>query len=274
MIVKKKTAPIPQPIKHSHATERAEVHVSAPEKKETNVVSTSILFFAILILTPFAIDFFGKLFVAIGAQKAATFFAQNLWLGDVLGYLPIYLLILFYIKTTFNPLSDFGYTWNKQYLWWAVYIGVGSGLIIFGMDYLSGIDKLHVESLTTLRLFGYLLSWVLLPALAEETLFRGVIQNYYQKNTTKTFTKHNIHIAVFIGVIADIIFHLATPIYFGMTNGGISQAIISTIPQLIYVAVFGFLSGIMYQRTNSLVGPFIIHALGNLIELILIWKIM
>lgn len=237
-----------------------------------SVVLFSLLFIAILCILPFIIDFFAKLFLAIGAQQAAAFFKENLWLEGVLGYLPVYLLMLFYIKTTFNPLSMFGYQWNKQYLWLSVYLGLGSGVLIFLIDKANGLAMLNVQAFAPGLLLGYLLSWVVLPALTEETLFRGVIQGYYQGTLSKTFTKHKVSIAIFIASAFEIVFHLSMPMYYGVTHGGVMAALLRTLPQLIYVAVFGFIGGVVYQRTGSLAGPMIIHALGNLTELVLIWS--
>jgi membrane protease YdiL (CAAX protease family) len=181
------------------------------------------------------------------------------------------LLMLFYMKTTFEPLSSFGYRWNTQYLWWSVYIGFASGVLMFGMDWLAGIEQLGVAPYSAVAALGYLLSWGLLPALLEETFFRGVIQTLYQKYFSTTFTSHRIHVAVLIAVAFELAFHLSFPLYAANVGGSTGAAILATIPQLIYVAVFGFISGVIYQRTQSLLGPFIIHALGNMTELVLIW---
>ena len=233
----------------------------------------SLLFIAVLFIIPFLIDFFGKLFLAVGAQQAATFFQQNLWLSGVLGYLPIYLLLLFYLKTTFEPLSYFGYFWKKDYVWLSVYLGIGSGVVIYWIDWTQGIANLGIQQFSIAALLGYLVSLVILPSLTEETLFRGVVQNFYQRRFTKTFTKHKVHIAVFLGSAAELLFHLSVPIYTGITQGGVLVAVIKTLPQLVYVFVFGFIGGVLFQRTKSLVPAIIIHALGNLVELILIWSI-
>jgi membrane protease YdiL (CAAX protease family) len=251
----------------------AEKHVakleSLPQTNYRSAIIVGSIFIAIIVFFPLFMDFMVDLSIAVGVPR--ELFVNNPWLIDVLGYLPAFLLLLFYMKTTFEPLSAFGYRWNNQYLWWSVYIGIASGVIMFGLDWTSGLDTLGVSAFNGSVAIGYLLTWVLLPALLEETFFRGVIQTIYQRYTHTTFTNYRIHIAIFIAVVFELLFHLSFPIYDSLTAGNTTVVILRTIPQLIYVAVFGFISGVIYQRTNSLAGPMIIHALGNATELILIW---
>lgn len=241
------------------------------QRESGGVFLNTIIFIAIIALLPIFMDFCLDLALAVGLPRALII--ENPWIKDVLGYVPLYLLMLFYMKTTFNPLSYFGYNWNTKYVWWSVYIGIGSGVIMYLIDWMSGLDSLGVQPFTVGLMFGYLITWVILPALAEETLFRGVIQTVYQNKLKKTVTNYQIHIAVFIAVGFELLFHIAIPMYYGTTSGGIGLAVIKAIPQLIYVAVFGFISGVVYQRTGSLLGPFLIHGLGNGTELALIWML-
>ncbi len=233
--------------------------------------SITILFILIIALLPFAMDYFVDLAGVIGAAKLSSAFLAYRWLSDVIGYTAVYLFMLFYMKTTFEPLSTYGYVWKKDYFWWAVYIGIASGIAMFFVDWTHGLGSLQVAAFSLSALIGYLLSWVILPALVEETLFRGVIQRSYQKRLRSEFTSQKIHIAVFLAVAFELLFHLAFPAYFGAANGTFWESIVTTLPQLIYVAVFGFIGGVLYQRTGSLVAPITIHALGNFVELLLIW---
>lgn len=230
-------------------------------------------------------DFFVKLTQALGGQVAAAALSAYSWLPDAIGYTIVYLFMLFYMRTTFEPLATYGYRWSKDYVLWSLYIGIASGVIIFFVDYQAGLDKLHVPGFSFAVLIGYVISWALLPALVEETLFRGVIQGYFAKHLKREFTSQRIHAAVFVAVGFELLFHIVFPIYYGMTttdpvSGSLVLDpslhrmwlnVVSTLPQLIYVLVFGIISGIIYQRTKSLVGPMLMHALGNFVELILIW---
>jgi membrane protease YdiL (CAAX protease family) len=237
------------------------------------VVWTTIIFLIIIALLPFLMDFAVRLSGAFGEQYAKSFFLANRWLLDVLGYVAVYIFMLFYMKTTFEPLRNFGYKWSREYFWWSVYIGLASGVIIFLVDWLHGLDQLQVSAPSLLTFFGYLLSWALLPAFVEETLFRGVVQQYYQRTLRREFTSQKIHVAIIIAVLFELLFHLAFPVYAGLADGSLGVRLADALPQLIYVAVFGFIGGVIYQRTCSLAGPIIIHALGNFAELLLIWGI-
>lgn len=236
-----------------------------------SVRTMSLLFITVLVLLPFVMDFVTKLFLALGQSFASEFVRQNIWVADVFGYATIYLFMLFYLMATFEPLARYGYTWSSQYIGLAMYIGVGSGVVMYVVDRLSGYPPLASEGMGLSVFLGYLFAWVILPALTEETLFRGVIQGFYQRALNTTFTVHKIHVAVFIGVAAELAFHALTPMYYGATHGGVFNALVRALPQLVYVLVFGFISGVMYQRTKSLTGPLLIHALGNGTELLLLW---
>jgi membrane protease YdiL (CAAX protease family) len=246
--------------------------VAATARTEKNpsfdgsVITTTLIFIAVILLVPFVMDYFVKLAVAVGLATSVT-----PWV-DALIYFFVYTIMLFYMLTSFEPLNTYGYRWNNQYIWWAVYIGVGSGVVMFAVDKFSHLaEAARVPAFSTGVVLSYMLAWVVLPALMEETLFRGVIQRYYQKKLNTTVTSHNIHVAVFFGVAAELLFHLSIPLYYGMSTGNLGAAALSALPQLIYVAVFGFISGVFYQRTNSLLGPILIHALGNGTELVLLW---
>jgi membrane protease YdiL (CAAX protease family) len=232
----------------------------------------TLLYLVIVLLLPFLMDFAVRLFLALGASVAEEFIRNNLWLPDVLGYGAIYAFMLFYLLATFEPLAKYGYSFSKEYLGLALYLGIGSGVVMYVVDRLAGNTFSGVSEIASLGvLLGYVLAWAVLPALVEETLFRGVIQGFYQRHFTKTYTPYGVHVAVFIGVGAEALFHLASPMYYGITQGGVINALLQTLPQMTYVVVFGFISGVLYQRTKSLVAPILIHALGNGTELLLLW---
>lgn len=245
--------------------------VTAAHHERGSVVPMTLVFVAIIFLLPFLIDYVAQLVAALWGPQAVLFFAMHPWLQETAAYVPLYLLMLFYLKTTFNPLAYYGYKWSREYLGWAVYIGVGSGIIIYFVDRIGGIGSLRVESFSALTFFGYLIGFVIFPAITEETLFRGVIQHFYQRRVDYTLTKYHVHIGILIASLFEIAFHLSAPIYYGVTDGGVLIAIIKHIPQILYVFVFGAIGGYLYQRTGSLVAPITIHALGNLTEYAIIW---
>lgn len=235
--------------------------------EEANILLRTLLYIGILFLLPFGLDLFSKLALVLGAGK---FVADNLWLQDVLGYLPLYIIALFYLRTTFNGLAYYGYTFNRQWFGWAVYIGIGSGIIMFFMDKINNFTGFTVVAHGVGGVLGYILAWALLPAFFEETLFRGVIQRFYLEHIKKTVSQYQISLSIFAAVAFEVAFHIYVPAYYGTTHSSVSAAFFTSIPQLIYVAIFGSVAGYFYQRTKSLTGPITIHLLGNLTELILI----
>jgi membrane protease YdiL (CAAX protease family) len=237
-------------------------------------ITTTLIYLAVIVLIPFVMDFGVKFLLSQNTTSTLALFAKYTWIADVIGYTLVYLFMLFYLKTTFEPLRAYGYQWNSDLLLWSTYIGIASGVVMFLVDYNTGLANLGVQPFGFNVLFGYLLTWAVLPALVEETLFRGIIQTFYQHVTNTTLTRFRLHSAIFIAVAFEMLFHLAVPLYYGYSAGTASQAFMRTIPQLIYVFVFGAISGIVYQRTQSLVGPMLIHGLGNLTELLLIWAFM
>ena len=64
-----------------------------------------------------------------------------------------------------------------------------------------------------------------------------------------------------------------TAVVFRAPQDAVGTAIVSSLPQLFYVAIFGVLAGWVYARTKSLVGPLLIHGIGNAGELILYWLV-
>jgi membrane protease YdiL (CAAX protease family) len=232
------------------------------------------LFVVIILLLPFLIDYVAQFVAHLFGAQAVFYFQTRRWLIELAAYVPIYLLMLFYLKTTFNPLATYGYRWSRDYLGWAIYIGLGSGVIMYLVDLVGGLQSLGVPPFSIATAAGYLAGYVLLPALTEETLFRGVMQHFYQGRLTTTISPYHIHVGVFIASAFELAFHLSAPIYYGITTIGVGAAILKTLPQLLYVLVFGAIGGYLYQRTNSLAAPIIIHALGNATEFMLIWATM
>ena len=184
--------------------------------------------------------------------------AAHPWLLQVITYTPILLLLLIFLKATLRPAADYGFVYTEKWLWVSVAIGVVSAVCLYALDMYSGFFSTHNihTNPSLLVAAGYLFSWALLGPFVEEFFFRGFIQTTVQEALT---SKYAVHVAVGVAVIFEVLFHAV----FG-----------SELLQLSYVAVFGLAAGIVYARTNSLLGPFLIHAIGNGGELLLFWLLV
>ncbi len=100
----------------------------------------------------------------------------------------------------------------------------------------------YTELVETSGVTQYSMIWVIatlvLPALVEETIFRGLILQYLRRGGAP-FIVANLIQAVLFGI-----FHM-------------------NLVQGIYTAVFGFLLGYMVWRYDSLLAPMAMHALFN-----------
>lgn len=92
----------------------------------------------------------------------------------------------------------------------------------------------------------------LIIGLFEETIFRGVIFNYF----SHVFRKSNYQF-LYSALLSSLIFgliHLDNTLYGG-------QNLAYTLYQVIYAAAMGFLFAAVYVKTKSIIVPIILHAL-------------
>lgn len=221
-------------------------------------------FLVVITLLPLGIDVFGNTGAMLVGEDVLY---KHGWLATFFAYGPVLLLILIYLKASFEPFERFGLRWSRKWLAASVAIGALSALAIYGVDIATGtLSSFDVPLAPTLAVtLGYLLAWGVLAPFTEELLFRGVIQSVLSWRIASDWP---VHPAVLLASGFEVLMHLSVPIYF---SGDALGAAGATVPQLLYVAVFGLIGGYVYQRTQSLVGPVLIHGLGNMGELALFW---
>ena len=223
------------------------------------------IFSCIVILLPFITHFLAayiEQFLATFFPEHATTLLTSAYLQDIVMYGFLTILLFFYLRASLEPLKTYGCTWKNDYLGVAIITGLIAGITMYGIDTATGYDFSTMPPFSLTALIGVFVGAALLPALFEETLFRGVIQSAYQRITQKNLGP--LALAIIIASAFEIAFHLVFPLYFG----GIGVAILG---QIAYVAVFGSIGGYLYYRTGSIVTPITIHLIGNFTEYALVW---
>lgn len=177
------------------------------------------------------------------------------WLAQTVTYAPVAALLFIFLKATLRPASHYGFRYDKQLLGTSAGIGALSAAVLYTMDAASGFfaaSNIPADP-TVLAAAGYLLSWGIVGPLVEEWFFRGMIQTSLIDAIEGEW---KIHPAIVLTVALELLFHAAF---------GIDWV------QLAYVAAFGLAASAVYMRTRSLLGPLLIHAIGNGGELLLFW---
>lgn len=139
---------------------------------------------------------------------------------------------------------------NTKFIVMTVLSGMLIGIIITGIL----TTFIHSNKFTTNIVDSFKLSkngivlMLLVAPVVEEFVFRGILFNYLRKNCS-------IITAIVIQALAFAIYH-----------GNITQGI--------YAFILGIFLAMIYVYTNSLIGSIIGHILSNLIDLILVFKIV
>jgi membrane protease YdiL (CAAX protease family) len=226
------------------------------------------VFAGLVLALPFIAHFLGD-YIATTlktfAPTSASTLITNGALQDIVLYGFLTALLFFYLHATLEPLATYGWTLKRDYLGLAIAIGLVSGVVMYGIDIASGYT-FTLPPASFLSVLAVLLGGALLPALFEETLFRGVIQTAYESLTRTQNAIGTVPVAVLVASAFEMLFHLMFPLYFGGMG-------VWTLAQLVYVGVFGGIGGYLYARTGSLLAPLTIHALGNLTEYALVWTL-
>jgi membrane protease YdiL (CAAX protease family) len=231
---------------------------------EPRSVLTLLVYFAgVLALAPLALDLFGQLGLMLFGESLLR---AHGWLWTVVAYVPLLLLVLVFMKASLDPLSRFGLVYNKMWLGRIIAVGVVAAFTIYSIDIV--FDTLAQfgapPTPSWLGALGYLFAWGLLAPFTEELLFRGGMQTLLAEKLSGAWP------AILIATGLELFWHLSVPLA-SATQGQFWATVGATLPQLGYVAVFGTIGGYVYYRTRSLLGPVLIHALGNGGELLLFW---
>lgn len=250
-----------------------------PTAQPGEVRQHTLRYLGIILLLPFVAHFLGAYIIAIAtafvSPGAAGFLHANAWIATGISYAAFLFFTLFFLRSSLEPLASYGWTWSTQKLGVAIGVGVASGILMYATD-LAFPGTYTLPPATLLGVLASVVGVIVFPALFEELLFRGVIQTFYQRVTRGTIEigEWHVPVAVFIASGFEVLFHLALPVYFNFFGGALGATVLGTVPQLVYVAIFGAIGGYLYSRTNSLVAPIAVHAVGNCTELLLIWLLL
>jgi membrane protease YdiL (CAAX protease family) len=234
------------------------------EHEHPGATRLTLVFGGIVLALPLIVHFLAayltQVLTTFAPEDAQVLLASTALQGLVM-YGLLTTLLLFYLRATLEPLSHYGWTGKRDHLALAIGIGLLAGVVMYGIDIASGYP-FDLPPLSVMAFLTVLLGSALLPAVFEETLFRGVIQGAYARVLTGKLGP--VPVAVLVASGFEVLFHLLFPLYFGGLGAW-------TFAQLGYVAVFGGIGGYLYARTGSLLAPIIIHALGNLTEYLIVW---
>ncbi len=215
---------------------------------------------AAALLLPVLLGIFYQAGVIIVGQELL---AAHPWMSWALQFIPLVVLLLIYVFATLDPIKQHGLFWSNKMLGLSIGVGCCAGAVLYIMDiFTNHFSALGIpEQVTFSTGLGYLLMLGVLVPFAEELLFRGLIQTEFTKRIRSDW---KIHPAIWIAVGLEVLAHASL-----LTRG--FDGFWMRAPHLLYVLLFGAIGGWVYHKTQSLTGPFLIHALGNAIELILYW---
>ncbi|MFT4249996.1 MAG: lysostaphin resistance A-like protein [Candidatus Woesearchaeota archaeon] len=214
-------------------------------------IVTSILL--LLLFIPLIQELFAQLGLTLFGE---ALYEDNPWLRTIFTHGILLVLVMLYFLAQLEPLREWGFVYKKQLLLTSTAIGVLAAITLFFVDNQEGLFAAYnvPTNPTLLVAIGFLFTWGILGPLAEELLFRGALQTTLTRYTTKPW------IPILVTVVCEVALH-----------AGLFYAGIKNVPMLLYVAVLATIACWVYYRTKSLLGPFIIHALGNAGELLLYW---
>lgn len=182
-------------------------------------------------------------------------FRRNPWTEDYANHLMMFLIaFLVIVWLSEGELEEYGLSLGSADLGWIVLsllIGMALvGIICFPQIVRRTPFKLDYP-LTSANVFGILSCEWFFAGLAEELCERGIVQSYLMKNLE--------------GFIRVVIweFHIGT-LLTALLLGITSMVFLGEKPKDklmhgIYVIIFAFLIGYVYQETNSLIGPILAH---------------
>ena len=178
---------------------------------------------------------------------------------------PMLLIALLMIKRlSKGDFGTHGFTLRSRDLKLAFSVvgGIGFALFMAVIDYLPTIGRGTFEigyDLTVTNVVGTLSFMWIFVGIAEETLSRGLIQTYLMQNMRGDvkIMRWKIRKATILGGVIFGLSHV-----FNLYR----QPAAFVIPQMLYATVFGILVGYVYQETQSLAGPIVMHNVADGLE--------
>lgn len=211
------------------------------------LLSLIVVYAALLVIAPVLLDIFRLAGMQFVSEEVLN---THGWLEQLFSYTPIFLLILAFLLSRLTPFDKLGFVFKKDYVAVSIGLGVLAALTSWALNTLGG------SGLTTQPSFfvaiGYLLVWGLFAPLVEEIFFRSIIQTSLQNAIS---TVHAPTIVIGLTALFEVLFHLP----------------ITQVTTGLYLSAFAVAASIVYYKTRSLLGPYLIHAIGNSGALILYW---
>jgi membrane protease YdiL (CAAX protease family) len=178
---------------------------------------------------------------------------------------PMLLISVFIIRRlSKGKFGNYGFNLRSRDLKLAFSIVGGTLFALFMalIDYLPPIVRGRFEigyDLTFTNVLGTLSFMWIFVGIAEESLSRGLIQTYLMNNMSGDvkIASWNIKRATILG---GLIFGLSH--FFNIYR----KPLEFVIPQMIYATVFGIIVGYVYQETQSLAGPIVMHNVADGLE--------
>jgi len=178
---------------------------------------------------------------------------------------PMLLIAIFMIRRlSKGKFGNYGFNLGSRdlKLAFSIVVGIVFALFMALIDYLPPIVQGRFEigyDLTFTNVLGTLSFMWIFVGIAEETLSRGLIQTYLMKNMSGDvkIASWNIKRAT---ILSGAIFGLSH--FFNIYR----KPLEFVIPQMIYATVFGIIVGYVYQETQSLAGPIVMHNVADGLE--------
>lgn len=163
-----------------------------------------------------------------------------------------------------------GLRWRELRAWVGPWWMLGAFIVLLnvaltGASILQGTGALgpgRHETLSLEPLLANLIFRATLVGLAEEFLFRGLIQTGLNRSLPGSVALGRWHIQIGTVVAA---------LLFGLThaeNLALGQPLAQVLPNLIYAIFLGLLAGYFYDKSRNLWGAVILHNIGDLFALV------
>lgn len=150
--------------------------------------------------------------------------------------------------------------------WWVLGLFIVLlNVALTGASILRGVGALgpgRHETLSLEPLLANLIFRATLVGLAEEFLFRGLIQTGLNRSLPGSLALGRWRIQIGT-VVAALVFGLTHA-----ENLALGQPLVEVLPNLVYAIFLGLLAGYFYDKTRNLWGAVILHNIGDLLAFV------
>lgn len=179
-------------------------------------------------------------------------------------------LLLVYVGAVYRTFSVLGI--HTRYLIINVILGISSYLTYFVIPYLLdysielslGLAPLLSIAFNPMIFVVYYFVFYVINSFMEEGVFRGLMMRCFM-------TKTNVYAANIIQAVFFGFWHIVWPIYAFLSGMNPITAAWYAAHYVLSTFGFGVVTGYMFQKTSSLVGPIILHTLWNYTLFMITW---